>query len=431
MAQRSAVVIGAGIGGLTAALALHLRGLRVTVLERAARLEPVGAGIALAPNAVKALDTLGLADWLGGAAAIQGSGGVRKPDGTWLVRTELGLAGRRFGRPLLVVPRPELVEALVTRLPAGALRLGTTVEGVEPGDAGDAGDVGRPALVRTRPAGAAENPAGEEQPGEEIAADLVVVADGIRSAVRGALFPAHPGPKYAGFTAWRMITDVPDGVEISPSETWGRGAVFGIVPLPHGRLYCYATANLPAGTAFPDEKAALAGRFADWHEPIPALIRQTPPESLLRNDIWELAESLPRFHQGRVVLLGDAAHAMTPNLGQGGCQAIEDAVVLAHHVSGDGAAGAVRSAGSVVDLADAVAAYTADRLARTTRIVRQSARVGRMQQVDSPLRVGLRDAMIRLAGKAGPGLMLRQMAPLASWTPPSPAGPAEATDRPR
>jgi 2-polyprenyl-6-methoxyphenol hydroxylase-like FAD-dependent oxidoreductase len=178
--------------------------------------------------------------------------------------------------------------------------------------------------------------------------------------------------------------------------------VFGIVPLAGRRAYCYGTANLPAGTTFPDEKAALLGRFADWHEPIPTLIRRTPAEALLRNDIWELAEPLPRYHHGRLALLGDAAHAMTPNLGQGGCQAIEDAIVLAHHA---GAAGGL-------------AAYTADRLARTTRVMRQSARAGRLQQLDGPLRIAVRDAMIRLVGKAGPGLMLRQMAPLASWAPP-------------
>jgi 2-polyprenyl-6-methoxyphenol hydroxylase-like FAD-dependent oxidoreductase len=400
MAECTAVVIGAGIGGLTAALALHLRGLRVTVLERAARLEPVGAGIALAPNAVKALDTLGFADWLDEAAVIQGSGGVRRPDGAWLVRTELGVVGERFGRPLLVVPRPELVDTLVARLPADSLRLATTVAGVEPGAAD------RPALVRT------------DRQDEEIRADLVVAADGIRSGLRSALFPAHPGPKYAGFTAWRMITRVPDGVEISPSETWGRGAVFGIVPLSHGRLYCYATANLPSGTTFPDEKAALAQRFADWHEPIPALIREMPPESVLRNDVWELAEPLPRLHRGRVALLGDAAHAMTPNLGQGGCQAIEDAVVLAGRVSAAAEADAETETG---EIAAGLAGYTADRLARTTRIVRQSARAGRMQQLDSPFQASLRNAIIRLAGKAGPGLMLRQMAPLASWAPPSQA----------
>jgi 2-polyprenyl-6-methoxyphenol hydroxylase-like FAD-dependent oxidoreductase len=393
MAQRTAVVIGAGIGGLTAALALHRRGLRVAVLERARRLEPVGAGIALAPNAVKALDTLGLTDWMSGAAVVQGSGGVRRDDGVWLARTDLGRVESRFGRPLLVVPRPELVDALLARLPADALRLGTCVVDVE------MGDPGRPALVRTASDG----------DGAELSADLVVAADGIGSSVRRALFPEHPGPRYAGFTAWRMITQIPDGVQISPSESWGRGAVFGVVPLSHGRLYCYATANLPDRTTFPDEKAALLARFEGWHEPVPTLIRRTPPEALLRNDVRELAEPLPSFHRGRVALLGDAAHAMTPNLGQGGCQAVEDAVVLAHRVSGHEG-----------DVLAGLAGYTADRLARTTRIVRRSARAGRMQQSDSAIGVPLRDAMIRVLGKMGSGLMLRQMAPLASWNPPSP-----------
>lgn len=405
MAERSAVVIGAGIGGLSAALALHCRGWRVTVLERAARLEPAGAGIALAPNAVKALDTLGLAGWFDRAAVIQGSGGVRRPDGAWLVRADLGRVEQRFGRPLLVVPRPELVEALASLLPDGAVRLGSPVAGVEPGDSGT------PAAVRT-------------ETGEQSAADVVVAADGIRSAVRGAVFPEHPGPHYAGFTAWRMIVRGPEGIEISPSETWGRGAIFGIVPLSAGRLYCYATANQPAGAEFPDEKAALLGKFADWHDPIPALIRATPAQALLRNDIWELGGPPPHYHRGRVALLGDAAHAMPPNLGQGGCQAIEDAVVLAHRL---GDASAIQAAGGT-GVTEALALYTADRLARTTRIARQSARAGRMQQMDSPVRIAVRDTMIRLAGKLGPGLMLRQMAPLASWSPP-PRPPIRVRDR--
>jgi 2-polyprenyl-6-methoxyphenol hydroxylase-like FAD-dependent oxidoreductase len=389
----TAVVIGAGIGGLTSAVALHRRGWRVSVLERTARLEPIGAGIALAPNAVKALDTLGLGRWLGDAAVIQGTGGVRRPDGTWLVRTDLGQLARRFGRPLLVVPRPELVAALVSRLPSGAVRLGTLVTGVE----AERGD-GR-ALVLTQD--------------DELAADVIVAADGIRSRVRSTLFPQHTGPRYAGFTAWRMIARVPAGAEISPSETWGRGAVFGIVPLSRGRLYCYATANLPSATLLPDEKAALASRFAGWHDPIPELIRTTPPQALLRNDIWELGEPPTAYHCGRVALLGDAAHAMTPNLGQGGCQAIEDAVVLAHRL-GRGDERAPKN-----DVTAALAAYTADRRERTAWIARLSARTGRVQQWDSPARIAVRDTMIRLAGKLGPGLMLRQMAPLANWTPPT------------
>lgn len=369
-----AEVIGAGIGGLSAALALHRRGWQVSVRERAAKLEPIGAGIALAPNAVKALDTLGLGDFLDAAAAIQGSGGARRSDGRWLVRTDLGQVRERFGRPMLIVPRPELVEALVSRLPGDAVRLDAPVSGLD-------------------------------ELGE---ADLVVAADGIRSGIRNALFPEHPGPRYAGFTAWRMIARVPEGVAIEPSETWGRAALFGIVPLAGSRVYCYGTANQEPGIAYPDEKAAFLSRFADWHEPIPTLIRETPADALLRNDIWELGTPLPRYHEGRIALLGDAAHAMTPNLGQGGCQAIEDAVVLADRVS------------TTADLPAALAAYSADRVARTQRIARLSARVARMQQMESPLGIAARDALIRLAAKAGgANLMLRQMAPLASWSPPA------------
>lgn len=377
MAQRHAAVIGAGIGGLSAALALHRRGWRVIVFERAAKLEPIGAGIALAPNAVKALDSLGLVDWAGRAAVIQNSGGVRRPDGSWLMRTDLGQLAERFGRPLLIVPRPELVATLVDRLPEGALQLGTALDAVEASDF-----------------------------------DVVVGADGIRSATRAALFPQHPGPSYAGFTAWRMIAPVPVGAEIEPSETWGRGAVVGIVPLSKGRVYCYATANLPPDTSFPDEQAELARRFADWHDPIPELIRTTPGDALLRNDIWSLDTPLTSYHSGNIALLGDAAHAMTPNLGQGGCQAIEDAVVLAHRL-GDG-----RVSGAD-DIAAALDAYTADRRARTVRIAKQSTQIGRLQQMESPLAIAIRDTAIKLAGRLGPGLMLRQMAPVAGWEPPT------------
>lgn len=388
----TAIVVGAGVAGLTAAAALRRRGWRVDVYERAPVLEPVGAGIALAPNAVKALDSLGFHDWIDQAAVIQGSGGVRRPDGRWLAHTDLGAVARAFGRPLVVVPRADLIDALRSRLPQAALHLDTQVEEVLPGDAT------RPARVRT--------PRGERS------ADLVVAADGIRSPIREALFPAHPDPVYAGFTAWRMIVETGAEQKIEPSETWGRGAVFGIVPLSGGRLYCYGTANVPEGTRFTDEHAALRERFADWHAPIPDLIRRTPREALLRNDIFWLGTPLPTYHVGRVAFVGDAAHAMTPNLGQGGCQAIEDAVVLAHELEEE-------DDGGFLDVALALNAYTAARHARTVTIARQSARAGRMQQMESPFGIALRNAAVSFAGHLGSGLVLRQMAAVANWNPPT------------
>lgn len=389
----TAIVVGAGVGGLTAAAALRRRGWRVDVYERTPRLEPVGAGIALAPNAVKALDSLGFRDWIDRAAVIQGSGGVRRPDGRWLARTDLGAVARHFGRPLVVVPRSDLIEALCSRLPQAALHLGTPVGEVV------AGDETHPARVRT-------------ERGEQ-SADLVVAADGIRSTIRASLLRTHPGPMYAGFTAWRMIVE--EGAEkTEPSETWGRGAVFGIVPLPGGRLYCYATANLAEGTKFEDEHEALLERFAGWHAPIPDLIRRTPREALLRNDIYWLDKPLPSYHAGRIAFVGDAAHAMTPNLGQGGCQAIEDAVVLAHELEEE-------DDGGFLDVAAALNAYTEVRRARTVGIARRSARAGRLQQMRSPLGIAVRDAAVGAAGHLGSGLLLRQMASVANWNPPVPS----------
>lgn len=317
------VVIGGGIGGLTAAAALHQRGRRVTVLERARSLEPVGAAISLAPNSLRALDVIGIGDEIRDLAAWQGDGGLRTPRGRWLSRSGAEAAAARFGGPLVLLHRATLINSLAALLPPDAVRTGVAATLADPGD----GD--RPARVTT--------------PDGELEADLVVAADGIHSAVRRTLFPDHPGPVYSGFTTWRVVIPVP-GAEFASHETWGRGRIWGTHPLKDGRVYAYAAAMTPAGQhAHDDERAELLRRFGDWHDPIPAVLAAARPENVLRHDVHHIAEPLPAFHRGRVALLGDAAHAMPPTLGQGGNQAVEDAVVLAHH-------------------SDDLAAYTAARL---------------------------------------------------------------------
>lgn len=130
-------------------------------------------------------------------------------------------------------------------------------------------------------------------------------------------------------------------------ETWGRGTRFGRAPLPDARTYCYATANGPEGAEAPDgELAVLRARFGDWHHPIPALVEAAAGSEILRHDLYELPD-LASFIRGSVALLGDAAHAMTPNLGQGACQALEDAATLA-------------------DTAPDLASYDRERRARTS-----------------------------------------------------------------
>jgi 2-polyprenyl-6-methoxyphenol hydroxylase-like FAD-dependent oxidoreductase len=392
-----AVVAGAGIGGLTAAVALRQQGWDVTVLERAPALEPVGSGLGLGPNALHALDAIGLGDEVRRFSAVQGHGGVRRPDGRWLVRTDLGAIAERFGDPQLMALRADLVDLLAGRLPDGALRTGVTVTGADPGD-----QEARRARVITS--------AGD------LEADLVVAADGIRSPIRTALFPGHPGPRYSGCTTWRFVAPRPDRSP-SPAETWGRGTIFGTFPLADGRVYCYASAFAPAGERHDDEAAELKRRFGGWYDPIPGLIGSVSPGDVLHDDVYWMAEPLPAYHRGRVAILGDAAHAMTPHLGQGACQAIEDAIVLALVASPKTGAGA--GPGTAIDLAP----YTAARLPRTRMVALGSYRATRLTGLTSRPATTLRNTGISLAGRLGPGLMLRQLAPIAAWTPP-PLNPA-------
>ncbi|MEU4419777.1 FAD-dependent monooxygenase [Actinoplanes sp. NPDC024001] len=368
-----AVIIGAGIGGLAAGVALQRRGWDVTVLERAAKLDQVGAGLAVAPNALRVLDALGVGGRLRELAALQGAAGIQRPDGGWISRTDADRATARYGEPVIVVHRATLVDVLTEGLAPGALRLGLPAEDVDPA---------------TGQVVTADG---------SLTADLVVAADGLRSPVRAKLFPTHPGPVYTGVTSWRIVVPHPGGT-LEPAETWGAGKVFGVATLGDGRVYCYATAPAPADGRADDEQAEMLRHFGGWHEPIPSLIRAATV--VTRTDIRCLDEPLPRFHAGRVALLGDAAHAMTPNLGQGACQAIEDAAVLAAY-AGD------------------LDRYTAERLPRTSAVMKASRRIARMAGLSNPAAEWLRNTGMALAGRLGPDLVLRQMDPVLTWRPPA------------
>ena len=388
------MVIGAGIGGLAAAAGLCSAGWDVTVCERAASLEPVGAGLALAPNGLRALDAIGAADSLR-ALAVPQELGIRRSDGRWLIRSTTGrMVADRFGDPIILLPRAAVVDALAARVPDGVLSLGTEVTSVETG--------GKAAARVATTAG-------------EVEADLVVAADGIGSATRPALFPGHPGLRYAGFTTWRLLTGPVTG-QVAMAESWGRGTVFGVMPLSDGRVYCYAAAPAAAGARSGNELAELARLFGTWHEPIPQLLTTARPQDVLRHDVDELAAPLPSFHHGRTALLGDAAHPMTPNLGQGACQALEDAAVISR-----------LAAGTEPDaVTGMLARYSAARLPRTTDVVRWSRRAATMTTWTSPPAIAFRNTVTWLTGKLVPRAALRSLAPIYSWQPPEAARPAEA-----
>ena len=225
----------------------------------------------------------------------------------------------------------------------------------------------------------------ELETGERVFGSGLVAADGLRSAVR-RLRLDDGEPRYSGYTSWRGV--IPRG-DLWPagqmSESWGRGARFGLVSIDGDRLYWFATANVPPGEREDGaaSKAGLLKRFAAFHDPVRAVIESTPEDAILRTDISD-RDPAPRWTEGRVTLLGDAAHPMTPNLGQGGCQAIEDAVVLDLCLS------------VTEDCAIAFKDYESRRLERTSRVVREARRLGRVGQLENRAARGVRDFAVRM-----------------------------------
>lgn len=388
----TAVVVGAGIGGLAAAIGLRRIGWEVRVVDRAPVLADAGAGISLAANGIRALDALGIGAAVRAAGRGQYTGGTRTPRGSWLARMDGAALERALGSPIVGIPRADLHRLLRAALPPEALHTGVTVTAATSTTAPGCG--GRVRLTY------ASSASGELPP----EADLVVAADGVGSRLRGALFPAHPGPTYSGSTVLRAITHRPVDPRTDFEITWGRGAEFGHIAFTDGRAEWHAVLNSPAGVRHEDPLAVLRRRFADWHAPVPELLEATRGEDVLHHDIVELATPLPSFVAGRVVLLGDAAHAMTPNLGQGACQALEDAVVLAAALDGS------------ARVESALAWYDAERRPRTTAVAAAARQAGRMgQRLAHPLAVPLRNTLMRLTPS---GVAVRMILRHASWTPP-------------
>lgn len=365
MGERSVqrpIIIGAGIGGLCAAIALRNAGIPAVVYEQAERLEAVGAGLTLWANAIYALRQLGLADPVIAAGAKVAHATSFTPDGRILKGLKHGELEARFGEPTIAIHRAELHRVLREALPAEAVVLGKALSSFDQ----DGSEMVNACF----------------EDGTTAEGDLLIGADGIHSAVRRQLFP-HIGLRYAGYTAWRGIVIERDVALGSTSETWGPGSRFGIVPVSEDQVYWFAAANAPEGVVQTPEqrKDDLLRRFAGWHAPIRSLIERTPAAHILRNDIYDIPPFYP-WSRGRVVLLGDSAHPTTPNMGQGACMAIESAVVLARALNAN-------------DLPAALQRYEEERRSRTAWITNTSWQAGKLGQWESPLLCKMRDFILR------------------------------------
>ncbi len=300
------LVVGAGLAGLATAIGLQRDGHHVTVVEQRADTSS-GTGITIWPNALAALDELGLEDAVRAAGGRITGGAMRWQDGSWLRRPAPERIVKALGEPLVVVRR-----SMLTALLADALAPGTIESGV--------------AAIEVAATASGVRITLSDSTTREV--DAVVGADGVGSMVARHLNGALPR-RYAGYTAWRGVASHALDPRFA-GETLGNGTEFGHVPLGPDHTYWFATERAPEGAAAPGgELAYLRSKYRSWSEPIPAILAATAAQDVLRNDLYDRAPAR-QWSRGAIVLVGDAAHPMRPHLGQGGCQGLEDAAVLAH-----------------------------------------------------------------------------------------------------
>jgi salicylate hydroxylase len=345
------LISGAGLGGLTAALALQSKGFKVRVLEQAPALGDIGAGITLAPNATRVLDALGLEQELAAVGTVPSKQAVKHfRSGDVLVAiNRQDNSKERYGAAYYVAHRADvhgvLVRAVLSNDPSCVLVSARVADVQQNGN--------RVTAVLAD--------------GRVVVGDVLIAADGVKSVVRDKLF-SHQPPRFAGYMAWRGLvptSQLPPGVIDPPADlTIAPGRMFARYLLRSGTVLNYvAIAAVEAwqeeGWTIASDPSEVQAAFAEFHAETQVIMANTKPEQCHKWGLFEHAPLTSWVH-GRVALLGDAAHAMTPFMGQGAAMALEDAMILARCLS------------SFDDVEAALKRYQGARLERTTMVARES-----------------------------------------------------------
>lgn len=359
------IIVGGGIAGLTTAIALEQVGFETAVYEASPQLGVAGAGIWMATNAMQVFHRLGVAEEVNAQGVSLDRIEIADYKMKSIQTTEQLLFVETFGYGVTSILRSRLRDILVSHY-GKRIHCGKKLQKVE------ADEKGVQAFF---------------EDGTSTTGDILIGADGIHSAVRQQLVPSAR-IRYAGQTCWRGIAPISLQAPLEKAcvETWGKDYRFGLSVISDTEVYWFAVAKAPEGQR--DEgnrKAKLTKMYADFGDPIPAIIAATPETRIIRNDISDL-KPIPKWYQGRVCLIGDAAHATTPNMGQGGGQAVEDAWFLSQILKEE----------SQPEVA--FKRFQEKRRKKVDQVVRTSWQIGKIAHL--PFGQGLRNFLLRKAPKA-------------------------------
>jgi 2-polyprenyl-6-methoxyphenol hydroxylase-like FAD-dependent oxidoreductase len=360
--KKNITILGGGIAGLSTAIALQNAGIETLVFEAAPEIKAVGAGLGLGANAIKAFKVLGIDEEVINAGRFLPAFTVYDEKGKQLAKTDSVSVSKKYGLDNFTIHRADLHALLLSKIDPACIKTNKRVESIQHNEN----------YITLR-----------FQDGTTHETDYLIAAEGIHSVVRKYVLPESK-PRYAGYTCWRAVIDNSKLQLNECSETWGSKGRFGIVPLAKNKIYWFACVNTVANNSAMKNYNVddLLKQFAGYHHPVEAILKETKNENLIWADINDV-KPINQYAFNNILLIGDAAHATTPNLGQGACQAVEDAVILAAAIKNNS------------NITLAFKEFEQRRLKRTHWIVNTSWRIGKMAQLENKFLIRCRDFLFR------------------------------------
>lgn len=356
------MIVGGGVAGLAAAIALQSIDRDFVLFEQSQLLRGIGAGFGLAANAMQALELLGLRKEIERLGYYLDSYHILDQRGTVLFKPDTTRISEQYSQKNFAIHRADLHSYLLSKIPSDAVLLGKRAHKLER----------EGGLVRIF-----------FEDGSIHTAKYLIIADGVRSLLRQQLVPTST-PRYAGYTCWRATIDNTKLQLNTGFETWGRAGRFGVTPLVNNRIYWYACVNGKANNPTFQSTTIdnLSQRFQNYHWPIPAILNETKDENLIWSDILDI-KPLDRLAYQNILVIGDAGHATTPNMGQGACQAIEDVAVLIDELKKN------------KSVTEAFCSFEKRRLSRTRYITETSRQIGQIAQWENTYLIGIRNTLAK------------------------------------